>query len=369
MKDARVCVMEGPAIRPGIRERLTNLLFCSRLNAAVIPIPLKLAGYLPDSMVRVTANCLEKSTICLYHGNLRGDKLMNIIKILFPVLLALLGSGCGGVYTYNETARGGDTVAVPAGWKQSFTKDSITVEIYSPPANPTPLATYGPGDPRIRGVTNAYVDPLSSMVVSRETGQDLTPFAQTYALSTASTFTGADRDWWQTLVFVDLPDPMPQTGAAAVYVYTPTEDIFTIVDIISTTGGHPHSFGAEVLGPVSDNQFKSIGRVPHYTVTFSGTTLPQAIQVDLIHDPDKDNSGVGKAHVVNPLGYVKNLSWNDDGTNLRVIMTPARDAMINDMLDFKFYVAGGVTNLVLQSVQAFDINGNAVIPAIGAAVN
>lgn len=293
---------------------------------------------------------------------------MNIIKILFPVLLALLGIGCGGVYTYNDVARGGDTVAVPAGWKQSFTRDSITVEIYSPPTSSTPLATYGPGDPRIRGVTNAYIDPLSSMVVSRETGQDLTPFAQLYAQTTASTFTGPDRDWWQTMVFVDLPDPLP-LGPAAVYVYTPTEDISTSVDIIATTGGHPYIFEAQVLGAVSDDQFQSIGRVPHYTVTFSGATLPQAIQVDFTHNPDASNGGVGKAHVVNPLGYVKNVSWNDDGTNLRVIMTPARDAIIGDMLDFKFYIAGGVTNLVVSSVQAFDVNGDVVGSPVTAAVN
>ena len=170
------------------------------------------------------------------------------------------------------------------------------------------------------------------------------------------------------MVFVDLPDPLP-LGPAAVYIYTPTEDISTLVDIIATTGGHPHSFEAQALGAVSEDQFRSIGRVPHYTVTFSGATLPHAIQVDLVHDPDKDNGGVGKAHVVNALGYVKNVSWNDDGTNLRVIMTPARDAIISDMLDFKLYVAGGVTNLVVNSVQAFDINGDAVGSPVTAAIN
>jgi len=303
----------------------------------------------------------------------RRGNLMNLLKMLLPVSLALLGLGCGGINTYNDVARGGDTVAVPAGWKQSFTKDSITVEIYSPPydpvTNPTPIATYNPGDPRIRGVANAYIDPLSSIVVSRETGQNLTPFAQTYAATTATTYTGRDRDWWQTVVFVDLPDPLPFVGPAQVRVSTPTEEIDTNLDIIATTGGHAHSFEAQVLGAVSENEFKAIGRVPHYTVTFSGTTLPQAIQLDLSHDPDVDHLGTGKVHVVNPLGYVKNLTWSDDGSNLRVIMTPARDAIINDMLDYKFYVAGGVTNLMLQSVQAFDINGDAVIPPIDVDVN
>ena len=116
--------------------------------------------------------------------------------IILPIVLALLVNGCGGTRTFNDTARGGDTVAVQAGWKHSFTKDSITVEIYSPPWSPgntTPVATYGPGDPKIRGVTNAYIDPLSSLVVSRETGQDLTQSAQQYASSMGVNFTGKDR--------------------------------------------------------------------------------------------------------------------------------------------------------------------------------
>jgi hypothetical protein len=304
---------------------------------------------------------------------------MKLIKLLIVAMLALLGIGCGGVYTYYDTASGGDTVAVPAGWKQSFTPDTVTVEIYQPPYhpvnNPTPIATYSPGDPRIRGVTNAYVDPLSSMVVSRETGQDLTPSARTYASQVSQQYTGPDRDWFQSMVFVDLLDPMPQTGLAEVYAYTPTEDASSFVNITATTGGHAHAFEAQVLGPVTQDQFKAIGRVPFKTVTVTGNTVPEAIQVDLIHDPDKNNGGTGKAHVVNPTGWVKNTawrSWYDSDINknhLRVIMTPARDGIIYDMLDFKFYVAGGVTGLVLDSVQGFDVDGMEITDPINVTIN
>ena len=88
---------------------------------------------------------------------------------------------------------------------------------------------------------------------------------------------------------------MPQTGPAEVYIYTSTEEIDTFLDILDTTGGQAHPFLAEVHGPIYAEQFEVIGRVPHYTVTFSGSTLPHAIQVDLVHDPDKDiTGGVGK---------------------------------------------------------------------------
>ena len=188
----------------------------------------------------------------------------------------------------------------------------------------------------------------------------------------ANFFTGPDRDWWQTLVFVDLPATLP-TGITEVYIYTgdslaPTENVSSLLEITTGTG-RPHNFEAAVLGPLYDDQFRSIGRVPHYTVTFSGSTLPHAIQVDLSHDPDANNGGVGKAHVVNALGYVKNVAWNDDGTNMRVIITPARESIIQDMLDFKFYVAGGVTNLAVVSVHAFDINGEEIIPVVTATVD
>jgi hypothetical protein len=80
-----------------------------------------------------------------------------------------------------------------------------------------------------------------------------------------------------------------------------------------------------------------------------------------------DNLGVGRAYVVNPIGYIKNASWTDDGTNMKVILLPVRDGEITTMEDFKFYVAGGITGLQFASggtslvgAQAFDIDGNPV---------
>ena len=61
-----------------------------------------------------------------------------------------------------------------------------------------------------------------------------------------------------------------------------------------------------------------------------------------------------RTFAVNPLGYKKNLAWNDDGTELKVIMTPSSNAAFDDMKDYKFYIAGGVTNVLVTDVQAFD---------------
>ena len=74
--------------------------------------------------------------------------------------------------------------------------------------------------------------------------------------------------------------------------------------------------------------------------------------------------------VINPTGYLKSLSWSDDGANLKIIMLESKDGIItNDssrsdvsdiMTDFNFYISGSITNLQLISAQGYDINGNGV---------
>ena len=105
----------------------------------------------------------------------------------------------------------------------------------------------------------------------------------------------------------------------------------------------------------------SLGRVPHYTINLQSTQVPYAIELSLTHDPDSATGGTGKAFAVNPIGYQKNLAWSDDGSNMKVIITPAHDNSIKDTVDFKFYVAGGLSNLAVQSVKGYDANGNEIL--------
>jgi len=282
--------------------------------------------------------------------------------------------GCAGTRTFHEVARAGDTVALGAGWNHNFTPDNLTVTITpfgSAPIVYTAGDPVGPGDPAIRAVTNMYVDPLSSLVISRQTNQDLTPFAgSTYAWSIDNNFTAGDKDWWQTVVFIDLPQTLPDlspypTGTTTIVIDGGGETATSSVEIVGA-GGTASTFSASGPGPLNATQLDALRRVDHFTVDFSGTTVPHAIQIDLIHDPDADNGGAGYAYVVNPIGYIKNATWSDDGANLRVILTPTRDAEITSLTDFKFYVAGGVTGLQFPLggttgiVQAFDSNGNPV---------
>jgi len=278
-------------------------------------------------------------------------------KTLIGLLAILVSMGCAGTRTFHQLARAGDTVVVAGGWKHHFTKDNITVEIQ--PADSGPSIFYPPNDPHVPVITNFYPDPLSSLIMSRQTGQSLTPYALTYADSVNTYFTDGDNDWWQTAVFVDLPDSLPE-GLTTLIVTDPEGETATsTVNIVAGTG-QPHSFRAEVLGAMSDDQLASLSRVDHYTVSFETTTdVPEAIQIDLCHDPDVDHSGVGRAYVVNPIGYLKNAHWANQpsGTAVRVILLPTRSGEITQMLDYKFYVAGGVTNLGVSSIQAFDADG------------
>lgn len=271
------------------------------------------------------------------------------------ICLLFLLVGCAGSRTFHELARAGDTVAVAGGWK-SFSRDNITVTITPESGDPV---VYYPGDPAVRAVLNLYPDPISSLVVSEETGVSLTPNAVTYAYLINEIFTGYDRDWYQSSIFLDLPLTLPVGPATIDIVSTLGETASSTLEIVDGVG-QPNSFSAELNGPLSVGQLESLERVEHFVVSFSGDTVPHAVQLELTHDPDAGLGGQGVAHVSNPRGDLKNVAWTDDGTNLRVVLTPAKLSGIDSMKDCKFYVAGGITNLALVSMEAVDQDGNPI---------
>ncbi|MDH5571629.1 MAG: hypothetical protein OEY89_07680, partial [Gammaproteobacteria bacterium] len=188
--------------------------------------------------------------------------------------------------------------------------------------------------------------------------QDITPFAQTYALGT-NFYTAGDKDWWQTVVFVDLPSSLA-TGATDISISNVAGDsVVSSLNIIDGIG-QPELFDVDQNGPMNLDQLSVLERIEHFVVSFSASIIPHAIQVDFNHDPDAANGGTGKAYVSNPRGDLKSITWNDDGTNLRVLLTPAQLQSVSDIKDFKFYVSGGITNLASNNIVAVDINGNPV---------
>ena len=279
-------------------------------------------------------------------------------KSFIIAMLALLISACSGDKTFNDYARAGDTVAVAAGWKQNFNKENITVTITPSVGS---VITILPGDPAIRASINFYADPLSSGIVSRETGIEFSKYALTYESTITSNYTKKDKDWYQTSVFIDLPATLP-VGATQIEITNPQGlSVTSMVEIIDGIGA-PSTFTAQNNTNLSTDMLDALTRVEHYSINFSAIDLlPYAIEITLQHDPDVDSGGIGKALAVNPLGYKKNLVWKDDGINMKVILMPTNDAKPMDNInDFKFYVAGNVKNLAISTVKAFDINGNFV---------
>jgi hypothetical protein len=295
---------------------------------------------------------------------MRLKKFINISILLTAMALSVVG--CGGAAPLNSAYRAGDTVTLAAGWRQSFDRSRLTVTVTGSDGVPI---VYQPGDPAIRAIINLYPDPLSYLVVGTRTGLNTNyNFGSTYGGMINYNITNYDPDWWQTSVFVDLPSTLP-VGTANISLQSDSGESYGPIPVEIVAGqGSPSTFKALGLGKMSPAQLQSMERAPKYTVSFSGgSTLAAALQVDLTHDPSSAVGGVGIPFVVNPRGEMKNISWTDDGTHLRVILLTSGDGTSNDPYltsyqwkYFKFYVTGGITNLVVTSVKAYDSAGNPI---------
>ena len=283
--------------------------------------------------------------------------LIKKVSILLQLTVCLVITSCAGTRTFHEYARPGDTVALAAGWQNNFFRDKVTVKIT--PSDGSPAIVYGPDNAAIRTVVNFYPDPISSMVVSDRLQKDITPGARTYASVNTSNYTNNVRDWWETVVFIDLPASLP-LGRTWIAVSDPSGEVSrSRVEIIDGAGS-PNTLSAENIGGLGRQYLAALERTSFHEVTFSGNTVPNAIQIKMSHD-----RATGSTYAVSPISGVNNLAWSDDGTTLRALITPAADGQIRSISDFKFYVAGGVQNLAVTDIQAFDVRGNPVAGVVG----
>jgi len=290
--------------------------------------------------------------------------------------LFVIIQGCSGEKSFSNTARAGDTVALALGWQKHFKRSNTTVSII--PSSGPPI-TYLPNDTAVRAIINLYPDPLSWMVVGTETtfnesGQQQQfnnkyQNAYNYGLFISNLFTENDKDWWQTTAFVDLPITLPTGTATIVFTNALGDSKSSIVNIIPGTGSAA-IFDAEKNGPLSSGQLEALERSINYEISFNSLVIPYAIEIQMNHNPDFSNSGrlgAGVVYVANPRGDIKNITWSDTGTQLKVILLPADMKTLSDMSDFKFYVTGGVSGLTLLDVQAFNNTGNPM-PGITASI-
>lgn len=279
------------------------------------------------------------------------------IRYLLFSILAWLLIGCSGFKTFPNTVRVGETAVVAAGMMHHFARDNITVTITPTGCSPV---VFPPGSPDVRSSVNLYPDPLSSLVVSDAANYDVTPYGQTYADQVKINYSGGNKDFWQSIVFVNIPTSLTGCiGPATVYIDNPDgESVSAALEIVSGAG-LPEAFEAAVIGPLNGDQLLAMERLDHYVVTFAGTGLPAAIQLDL--ERYRFNG-----QPINSRAETKNLNWSRNGLVDRIILTPVNQT-VDDFNDFKFYVAvrSGNSSLatltvVPNSVLAFDVNGNPV---------
>lgn len=288
------------------------------------------------------------------------------MRISIILLFAMITMSCAGVNTFSQYARTDETVSILLGYQPNFNKRNISLTVT--PSGGTPIII-PQGDPSIRAVTNMYPDPLSSMRVSQDISSDLTPGASTYA-NTIEFITAGDSDWYQTILLLDLPS-LP-TGFADITVTDGVDSITATVEIISGAGSatvFDARLGSGGGSPfvVSSDMLNSLQRVEHFVIDINvDGELPHAVQLTLLHDPDSSVGGSGITHVVNPLSNKKSLNWSDDGTTTKIILLPTAQNTIQKEKDFKFYVTGGITNVTVQAVDAFDIDGNSITSGVSA---
>lgn len=262
-------------------------------------------------------------------------------------------SACTGVNTFTTAARPGETVALAIGRQHELKRSNVTVTIT--PATGSPIV-YAPLDTRVRSILNLYPDPVSIAVVTDRTVE---PTSTGSAINSWVTY--GDPDWWQTFMLVDLPAGIAP-GTATISISDSLGAIITPARVEVLTGTSNKNafvfkqfgidFSADSVSAPTIRATKDFERASQYVVDFAGTTIPHALQIQFSH-----TSGVGAAYVVNPRGDLKNVTWSDDGTNLKVFVTPSTGLTTTQIKDFKFYVAGGLTGLTKSDLKAYDQMG------------
>lgn len=289
----------------------------------------------------------------------------NLVRLICTGALLLGVVACTGTQSFGLAARAGDTVAFALAHNQTLTKDNIQVTITD---SAMTQFVYLQSDPAIRTVFNMYPDPVSRLVVGRDTNQSLGIGAAGLAFNINNAVTGQDNDWSMSSVFIDLPASMATGTAEVTFADDLGQPILSlgtqvkhIVEIIGT-GGTPQTFETHEFSTIGAIALPSLERADHYVITFSSAANVDAIQLDLSHNPDSTAGGIGVAHAINTTGNLKSIHWYDDGTNMRVILTSAKQPSTLSIKDYKFYVAGDITGLIIvpSSVAGFDSNGNVV---------
>lgn len=280
--------------------------------------------------------------------------------LMLLVFVGLAATGCTATHSIPQAARAGDTVGFSVGWQKDVSRANLTVSMVD--ANSV-TTTYNPNDANVRAVVNLYPDPVSRLVVGTQTQQALGVAANTHGQTINDNITNQDRDWWNTTVYVDLPTTLA-LGTTQVTLTGPGGNLTATPVNLEIVAGTGSPIGLIDTTWVTDpaevqNLYGGLERADHHTISFTGSTVPHSIQVEIFRD-----AGIGVPWVVNPRGDLKNIVWADDGGAITILLTPMNGQTPTQMSDFKFYIAGGVTGLLVTELTAYDSVSSEIIDLV-----
>ncbi len=294
-----------------------------------------------------------------------------LVKIigLIASILAMTLSGCIGLKTFPQAARGGDTVVLAVGSADGMARANTTAVFVSDSAPNTPInLTSG-----IRGIFRLYADKASSLYTS---GSNVH-----YVIDTSG------HEPWVTVMAVDLPQGLP-IGPGKVRITT-TATYPTIgshinnrpisLEILPGTGTPsdlPYEFGVGASMPGDLTQMEALPYAQVMPVFPSGTAWPTygAIEIKL-HVPTTMGTALDSSELrvlvddmsVSTSSNLNTIYRHDSNQDLTVmLLSPpgwlryyeSRFSIVlfnNSRLTISF-----IATPVITSVRYFDINGNQV---------
>jgi hypothetical protein len=284
------------------------------------------------------------------------------VSMLKIGLVCLSGAlvGCTGVNTFTTGGRPGETVAAAIGYQQKVNRSNLTVKITDKNGV---LYTYQPGDTRIRTVFQAYPDPVSKLVVADRANTSYGTQLPDYIINAwgygiRQDLTNGDNDWSETFVLFDLPTDIASGMASLQFTSGGTDlTVSSIpIEVLPGPAAAPQPF--EYYKGTSALQAPYTGgeRAPHFVVNFSGPdgVVPNSIEAVF----SRTLGSTGDPWVTHGRGDIKNLMWSDNGSEIKVMLTPAKGVPLSSLKDFKFYITGSVTAVNRTSLKAYDASGN-----------
>lgn len=285
-----------------------------------------------------------------------------ILRVFIIVIMAISITHCTSVDVFSKSARPGETVTFTLGWNQSLTAADITMSITDSSQTTIQIQP--------RAVVNLYPDPISNLIVETETNPESganTQLGAFWGFSLEDLVTSKDKEYSQKLIVVNVPLGL-NSGQATINISTASFSTSVNLEILPPVpaDGIADNFAIQEtlfpgLGISFGDKLRLAERAQHNVIHFSGTEIPYAIQLDMVHAPDKDSGGVGRPFISSGRSDVKNISWYDDGSNMRLIIMPSNsNQIIPSFSNFKFYVAGGITDLQVSEIFAYNANGEII---------